>query len=136
MVDVDTQQKDYMSQYQERAKGLRRLLLATRNSWAGLKTAFVNEAAFRQEIILSLFLIPITLILPISVLFKVYLFCSIVIILVSELLNSSIEVIVDALSPEYNLWAKQAKDLGSAAVFLSLINSFISFLAAIATAFL
>lgn len=136
MVDVDNQQENYMSQHQERSKGLRRLLLATKNSWAGLKTAFVNEVAFRQEIVLALFLGPVALILPISLLFKIYLFCSIIIVLVSELLNSAIEVVVDGLSPEYNLWAKQAKDLGSAAVFLSLINVFISFVAAIVIVFL
>jgi len=136
MMDVDTQQKDYMSQYQEKAKGLRRLVFATRNSWAGLKTAFINEAAFRQEIVAALFIVPIALILTVPLLFKIYLICSVIIVLVSELLNSAMEVVVDALSPEYNLWAKQAKDLGSAAVFLSLINFFISFVAAIATVLL
>lgn len=129
MADVDNQQRDYMSQYQEKAKGLRRLLFATKNSWAGLKTAFVNEAAFRQEIILALFLGPVAVILPVSLLFKIYLICSIIIVLVSELLNTAIEVVVDALSPEYSLWAKQAKDLGSAAVFLSLVNCLVSFVA-------
>lgn len=73
--------------------------------------------------------------LPVSVLFKIYLIFSLIIVLVTELLNTAIEVIVDALSPEYNLWAKQAKDLGSAAVFICLINCLVSFLAAFYTLF-
>lgn len=120
-----------MTQHQERSIGLCRILFATKNSWAGLKTAFDNEAAFRQEILLAIIFVPVVLFMPLSFVYKVYFSCCVIIVLVCELLNTAIEVIVDALSPEYNLWAKQAKDLGSAAVFLSLINVFISFIAAL-----
>lgn len=133
MADADTKQDDYMTQYHEKAKGFARLMRATGNSWSGLKTAYINEAAFRQEIFFAIVLIPAVLFMPLSFFFKVYFTCSVVIVLVCELLNTAIEVIVDALSPEYNLWAKQAKDLGSAAVMVSLINVAIAFIAALVT---
>ena len=130
MAKTDTQQDDYMTQYHEKAKGLARLLRATGNSWSGLKTAYINEAAFRQEILLAIVLIPSVFFMSISLLFKLYLVSCVFIVLICELLNTSIEVIVDALSPEYNVWAKHAKDLGSAAVMLSLINIGIAFITA------
>lgn len=124
-----------MTEYHDKAQGLSRLLRATGNSWSGLKTAYIHEAAFRQEILLAIVLIPAVLFMPLSFFYKVYFTSCVVIVLVCELLNTAIEVIVDALSPEYNLWAKQAKDLGSAAVMISLINVAIAFIAALVTAF-
>ena len=135
MADHDTQKDNYMTQYHDKVQGLSRLLRATGNSWSGLKTAYIHEAAFRQEILLAIVLIPAVLFMPLSFFYKVYFTSCVVIVLVCELLNTAIEVIVDALSPEYNLWAKQAKDLGSAAVMISLINVAIAFIAALVTAF-
>ena len=79
------------------------------------------KAAFRQEIVLYVLLLILLFFLPISILFKIILFVANTIVLLVELINSAIEAIVDMVSPEYNELAKHAKDLGSAAVLISLI---------------
>lgn len=89
---------------------------------AGLKAAFIAEAAFRQEIVLTLIALPILFFIHLSLVAKGLIFISLMLILITELLNSSIEAVVDRISMEIHPLAKQAKDIGSAAVFLSLVN--------------
>ena len=101
--------------------GLTRIWAAFINSLNGLKFALKNEEAFRQEIVLYVLLSILLFFLPISILFKTILFVANTIVLLVELINSAIEAIVDMTSPEYNELAKYAKDLGSAAVLVSLI---------------
>jgi diacylglycerol kinase (ATP) len=102
--------------------GVKRVWNALFYSLAGLGAAFRHEAAFRQEVLLACVLIPIALFLPVSTIGKALMIGSIFLVLITELLNSGIEAIVDRASPEIHPLAKRAKDIGSAAVFLSLIN--------------
>jgi len=102
-------------------KGLRRLLLAAGYSIKGLRAAWCQEAAFRQELILAMLLAPIALWLDFSVMERLLLIAVLVLVLVVELLNSAIEAAIDRIGPERHELSGQAKDLGSAAVFLSLL---------------
>jgi len=88
---------------------------------AGLASAWKNEAAFRQEIILTLFLLPAAFWLGETTMHKSLLVLSIFIVLITELLNSCVEATIDRISEEKHELSKRAKDIGSAAVFLSLL---------------
>lgn len=101
--------------------GLRRLLEATRYSIAGLAEAARHEAAFRQELLLAAVLVPLGLLLGRTGLERALLVGSVLLVLVVELLNSAVEATVDRISLEEHPLAKRAKDLGSAAVMLSLV---------------
>jgi diacylglycerol kinase (ATP) len=101
-------------------RGLRRLISATRNSIDGLAAAVRHEDAFRQELLLAAVLVPLALWLGKSGLERALLAGSVLFVLVVELLNSAIEATVDRISFENHRLAKRAKDIGSAAVMLSL----------------
>ena len=88
----------------------------------GLAAAFRHEDAFRIEVLLSLILIPLALHMHVSGVAKALMVGSILLVLIAELVNSSIEAITDRISLENHVLAKRAKDMGSAAVMLSLIN--------------
>ena len=113
--------------------GLTRIIGAAGYSLSGLKTCFVNEAAFRQEVLLFIVLLPILLLLPVSVMMKIVLLLVNTLVLIVELLNSAVEAIVDKASPEFNHLAKGAKDMGSAAVLLSLLAAGSAWTVAIAS---
>ena len=102
--------------------GLRRVLNAARYSADGLAAAFRHEDAFRQEVILAAILVPIALFLPASGVGKALMIASVLLVLVVELLNSAVEATVDRISLDSHDLAKRAKDLGSAAVMISVIN--------------
>ena len=102
-------------------KGVIRILRAFGWSRAGLRAAFVHEAAFRQELLLCAVLFPLGLYLGGSGVEKALLAGSVLLVLVVELLNSSIEATVDRIGPEEHELAGRAKDMGSAAVFISLL---------------
>ncbi|MBE0584417.1 MAG: diacylglycerol kinase [Desulfofustis sp.] len=102
-------------------QGLARIIGAAGYSLSGLKACFVNEAAFRQEVLFFTILLPILFLLPVSGFMKIVLLLVNTLVLIVELLNSAIEAIVDKASPELNDLAKRAKDMGSAAVLLSLL---------------
>ncbi len=100
--------------------GLARLLAATRHSLAGFAAAARHEDAFRQELILAVALVPLGLWLGRDGVERALLAGSVLLVLVVELLNSAIEATVDRISLDDHRLAKRAKDLGSAAVMLSL----------------
>lgn len=102
--------------------GLRRVWNAFGYSLAGLRAAYRHEDAFRQETWLALLMIPLALVLPASGVGKALMICSILIVLIVELLNSAIEAAVDRVSLESHRLAARAKDIGSAAVLMSLLN--------------
>ena len=102
--------------------GLRRIWNALFYSLDGLGAAFRHEDAFRQEVLLAAILIPAALFLPASGTGKALMIASVLLVLIVELLNSAVEAAVDRISLENHLLAKRAKDIGSAAVFLSLLN--------------
>ncbi len=101
--------------------GLRRVWNALNYSLAGLKAAYLCEDAFRQEVWLAVFLIPAAFLLPVPWLGRAMMIVSVLLVLVVELLNSAIEAVVDRVSLENHRLAKRAKDIGSAAVLISLI---------------
>jgi diacylglycerol kinase (ATP) len=102
--------------------GLTRLWTAMHYSIAGLREAYRNEDAFRQEVWLALVLIPAALVLGRDGLSRAAMIASVLIVLVVELLNSAVEAAVDRISLDRHRLAKRAKDIGSAAVLLALIN--------------
>ena len=104
-------------------KGLVRLWNALGYSRDGLVAAWRNEAAFREELLLALVTIPLALFLGQTGVDRALLVGSIILILIVEILNSAVEAVVDKASPEKHELAKRAKDMGSAAVLLSLINA-------------
>lgn len=101
--------------------GLARIWNALFYSFDGLKAAFRHEDAFRQELLLAAFLLPLGIWLGESGVEKAMLSGVVLLVLIVELLNSGIEAIVDKASPETHALAKQAKDMGSAAVLVSFV---------------
>ncbi|MDO8787746.1 MAG: diacylglycerol kinase [Sulfuritalea sp.] len=104
------------------ATGLRRIWNAFNYSLSGLHAAYLNEDAFRQESLLAALLIPIALLLPISGIGKALMIASVLLVLIVELLNSAIEAAIDRISLDRHRLSKRAKDIGSAAVLIALIN--------------
>jgi diacylglycerol kinase (ATP) len=102
--------------------GLRRVWNALFYSLDGFAAAFRHEDAFRQESILAAILIPVALVFGDSGLERALMIGSIVLVLIVELINSAIEATVDRISLESHALAKRAKDIGSASVFLALVN--------------
>jgi diacylglycerol kinase (ATP) len=102
-------------------RGLVRAWHAAKNSWRGLVFAYREESAFRQELTLIILLTPIALWAPVSHLEKALMMGSLILVLVVELLNSSVEAAIDRISFEQHDLSKRAKDFGSAAVMLALI---------------
>lgn len=100
----------------------RRLINATKYSLMGLKAAFINEAAFRHELLLACILIPLAVYLAQSPVETILLILPIMIVLMVELINSAIEAIVDRIGTEHHELSGRAKDIGSATVFIALIS--------------
>ena len=105
--------------------GLRRLINAFGYSIAGTLAAFKHEDAFRQEVILTAILTPVAIFYGETAIDQAFMISSLLLIIIVELLNSSIEATVDRISVKHHKLAKRAKDIGSAAVFFSLINAVI-----------
>ena len=103
--------------------GLRRVLNAAGYSWAGLCAAYKHESAFRQELWLGLVLVPLGFYLGDTAVERVLMVGALLLVLIVELLNSAIEASVDRISLEHHLLIKRAKDMGSAAVLLALLNA-------------
>ncbi len=104
-------------------QGLTRLINALGYSRDGIAAAWKNEAAFREEVILAAVAIPLAFYLGKTGVERALLVGSIVFVLIVEILNSAVEAVVDKASPEKHDLAKRAKDMGSAAVLLSLVNA-------------
>lgn len=102
--------------------GIKRLINAFGYSLSGFKVAFAKEDAFRQEVFLSIILVTVAILISNSSIELVLLIGSTLLVPIIELLNSAIEAAVDRISFEHHILAKRAKDIGSAAVFLSIIN--------------
>jgi diacylglycerol kinase (ATP) len=103
--------------------GPARLAGALRYSIAGFRHASQHEAAFQQEVLVTLLLVPAAVLLPVPTLDRLILVLSMLLVIVVELLNSAIEATVDRISAERHPLAGQAKDMGSAAVLLALLMS-------------
>jgi diacylglycerol kinase (ATP) len=101
--------------------GLIRIIHAFFNSLAGLRDAWRHESAFRQEVLLALVLIPIACVVPLAPVERALLIGSVLLVMIVELLNSSVEAAIDRISFDHHSLSKRAKDIGSAAVFVSLL---------------
>jgi len=102
--------------------GLKRVWNALFYSLDGFKAAWRHEDAFRQEAILALILIPLAFVLADAALERALMIASVLLVLMVELINSAIEATVDRISLENHQLAKRAKDIGSAAVLIALVN--------------
>ncbi|MHA2764868.1 diacylglycerol kinase [Vibrio harveyi] len=101
--------------------GIRRILDATGYSLQGLKAAWINEAAFRQELVLTLVLSITAFLLPVTMLERTMMISSLLLVVIVELINSAIEAVVDRVSDDWHELSGRAKDIGSAAVFVALV---------------
>ncbi len=102
--------------------GLTRVINALFYSVAGLRAAFRDEAAFRQEVVLAALLIPLACFMPASGIGKALMIAAVLLVLIVELMNSAVEALADRISTERHDLIKKAKDIGSAAVLIALIN--------------
>jgi diacylglycerol kinase (ATP) len=102
-------------------RGLARIFNAFLNSIEGLRDAWRHESAFRQEVLLAVVLIPVACYVPMSGLERAALIAAPLLVIVVELLNSSVEAAIDRISLDHHRLSKRAKDLGSAAVFVALM---------------
>ena len=116
-----TEPEDQTSPYKNRA-GLVRIWRALLYSFAGLANAFRTEPAFRLEVAGAAVLVPIVVALPATLVQSALLLGAVLLVLVVELLNSAVEATVDRISLDNHVLARKAKDVGSAAVFVSLVN--------------
>ena len=101
-------------------RGVTRAWHAMKNSLAGFRVAIREESAFRQELTLAAILVPCGLVVPVDPVSRVLLLGSVLLVLIVELLNSSLEAAIDRISLERHELSRRAKDLGSAAVMLTL----------------
>jgi len=104
-------------------RGLKHIWYAALTALAGLRAAWQHEDAFRQEVLIAAIALPVALLLPVSPLGKALMIASILLVLIVELLNSALEAAVDHTSLERHPIAKRAKDIASAAVLLSIVNT-------------
>ncbi|EOI3528950.1 diacylglycerol kinase [Cronobacter dublinensis] len=102
-------------------KGLTRIIKAAGYSWKGLSAAWKNEAAFRQEAVAVIAAIIIACWLDVDPITRVMLISSVMLVMIVEILNSAIEAVVDRIGPEFHELSGRAKDMGSAAVLMSII---------------
>ena len=111
---------DYTSKFPRRT-GVSRVWYAAKYSWLGFKTAWKSEAAFRQELVLAVLMVPSIFILASTAVERLLMFASIALVLIVELLNSAIEATVNRVGMEIHPLSGAAKDMGSAAVLISLL---------------
>ncbi|MCL4315951.1 MAG: diacylglycerol kinase [Gammaproteobacteria bacterium] len=116
-------------------KEIQRLIRAGGYSLAGLKATYQNEAAFRLETGLFVLLVPLGLWLGDSALERSLLVGSLFLVLIVEIINSSIEAAIDRIGTEHHTLSGRAKDMGSAAVFLALINALLIWVMIVAEKF-
>jgi diacylglycerol kinase (ATP) len=102
-------------------RGVTRAWHALKNSINGFRVAIREESAFRQELTLAAILVPAGILLPVRPVEHALLVCSVLLVLIVELLNSSVEAAIDRISLERHELSKRAKDLGSAAVTVALL---------------
>ena len=105
------------------ATGLRRLVNACGYSMAGLRHAMAREAAIRQELLACVVLIPVAVLLPVPAVERLLIILSMLLVVLTEFLNSAIEAAIDRISLDRHPLSGQAKDLGSAAVATALLMS-------------
>ena len=101
--------------------GILRIIKAAGYSWKGVRAAWINEAAFRQELVAVILAIIIACWLDIDTITRVLLIGSVSLVMIVEILNSAIEAVVDRIGSEFHELSGRAKDMGSAAVLMSIM---------------
>ncbi|WP_227136185.1 diacylglycerol kinase [Kosakonia radicincitans] len=101
--------------------GITRIIKAAGYSWKGVRAAWINEAAFRQELVAAVLAIIIACWLDIDTVTRVLLISSVSLVMIVEILNSAIEAVVDRIGSEFHELSGRAKDMGSAAVLMSIL---------------
>ncbi len=129
---VPEPEMDHMESPHKGKTGLTRVWNAFFYSLAGLKAAYRFEDAFRQEVWLAAILIPLAFVLTPDNLARALMVGSVLLVLVVELINSAIEATVDRISLKDHVLAKRAKDIGSASVFVALVNVIVMWVLALA----
>lgn len=102
-------------------KGIKRILNAFKFSYDGFIATFKSEEAFRQDILIFVIFMPIAILLDISIVEKMFLFSTLFLVILSELINTAIEMTIDRISEELHPLSKIAKDIGSCIVLVSFI---------------
>lgn len=108
--------------------GVKRWIKALEFTWQGLKATYKNEEAFRQEVFLLVVSTPIALWLGDTGIEKALMISSVLLLMIVELLNSGIEAVVDRFGGEIHELSGRAKDMGSAAVFIAMVNAVVIWL--------
>lgn len=103
------------------ATGLTRIIKAAGYSYKGLSAAWQHEAAFRQELVVTLLAIILTVWLDVGAIARILLIGSVALVMIVEILNSAIEAVVDRIGSEHHELSGRAKDMGSAAVSLAIV---------------
>lgn len=103
------------------ATGLTRLIKAAGYSYKGLSAAWQHEAAFRQELVVTLLAIILAVWLDVGAIARILLIGSVALVMIVEILNSAIEAVVDRIGSEHHELSGRAKDMGSAAVSLAIV---------------
>jgi len=111
---------------QQKNTGFKRLAMATIYSIKGLKAAMQSEAAVRQEVLAIVILVPIAIWVDVTIVEKLLLIGSLLLVLLTELLNTAVETVVDRVSFDQHELSGKAKDIGSAAVFVSLVLALVT----------
>ncbi|WP_454785586.1 diacylglycerol kinase [Legionella sp. WA2024007413] len=106
-------------------KAIRKLKEASGYSYYGLKAAFQDEFAFRLEILAGIIALPVAIFIGKTSIERALLISTLLLVIIAELLNSAIEATLDRIDSSWNPLTKKAKDLGSAAVFVTIINALV-----------
>ncbi|MDW8844327.1 diacylglycerol kinase [Erwinia sp. P7711] len=101
--------------------GLTRIIKAAGYSWKGIRAAWQNEAAFRQEAVAAVIATLVACWLDVDAITRVLLIGSVVLVIIVEILNSALEAVVDRIGSEFHPLSGRAKDMGSAAVLLTIL---------------
>ncbi len=101
--------------------GFTRIIKAAGYSWKGLRAAWINEAAFRQEGVAAVIAIAVACGLDVDPVIRILLIGSVVLVMIVEILNSAIEALVDRVGTDYHELSGRAKDMGSAAVLIAIL---------------
>ena len=117
VIDVKTKKVLEMA---NNTTGITRIIKAAGYSWKGFRAAWINEAAFRQEGVASVIAIIIACWLDVDAITRVLLIGSVLLVMIVEILNSALEAVVDRIGSDYHELSGRAKDMGAAAVLLSI----------------
>ncbi len=119
---VSPETPETMTQTEPKKRTFRNFISSIKVSVEGFNAAFIHEPSFREDLLFAVLLVPFAIVLPVNAVSTAVMVGALFLIIITELLNSAVEWVIDYLRPERHPLAKRIKDMGSAAVFLSYIN--------------